>query len=157
MQSKLQLYSVLSERVHYEFRVQTQLCEPCPHCGIMACGREDILWYERGDERIAVIFDGGVFDQILAKTIDRVWALQTSPPLPRFLEDWNSDSGWSDHSDYVGYRLDVSDLLATFDLISSQWFGAPQLRESAASYMQAMKSLALAAQADKYPIKIVRG
>jgi hypothetical protein len=58
----MEILEIESNGQKFIFDVVKNEIESCPKCGVLACGKEDILWYEDKEQRIAVIFDGGYFD-----------------------------------------------------------------------------------------------
>ncbi len=51
----MELHEIESDGKIYEFNVVKNSTEPCPECGVPACGKEDILWFEEDNKRKAIL------------------------------------------------------------------------------------------------------
>lgn len=150
------IHTVESNGIKYSFRVIADLTQPCPQCGVPACGKENYLWYAQEGERYAFIFDGGLFDlmgeEYFSKNITKVNYAQ----LPQFMKEWNEHRGWEDCWDFNGYELGIEDFIQSLNLIKieefSQW-----LREDTLQYIQEMKAVAYRASRQKQKLYITRG
>jgi hypothetical protein len=92
----MELYEIESNGKKYEFNVVKNSTKPCTECGVPACGKEDILWFEENNKRKAIIFDGGFFDldgeEFFNKNIKSI----EYDSLPEFMKEWNESRGWED-------------------------------------------------------------
>lgn len=144
---------IISNGTSFVFHVIQNTTTPCPQCGVPACGRTDILWYEEVQQRKALFFDGGHFDLALETLFKE--ALSTTPyeALPHFLQAWQEDKDWADCWDYEGYPLVIDDFLMALKLLQAhttgQWISLEELT--------AMQTLATLAQEKSFLLKIVRG
>ena len=149
----MEKYEIKSNGKHYVFNVIKNTAEPCSVCGVPACGKEDILWYEHDGERIAFIYDGGFLDAGLGTVLEKKSEDIPYHSLPSFIRDWNECKGWEECWDYEGYELYIDDFLKTIALLKthdiSQWMTLEDLNE--------MQQLAFAALEKKVPLKITRG
>ena len=78
----MELHEIESNGKKFTFNVVTNSTEPCPECGVPACGKEDIIWYEDNGQRFAIIFDGGYFDVAIEELIGKNLDLLKSGSLP---------------------------------------------------------------------------
>jgi len=146
-------HEIESNGYRFIFNVVRNTTKPCPTCGIPACGKEDILWYEDKKERIAIIFDGGYFDmageEFFGKNINTI----DYDSLPIFMQEWNEARGWTDCWDYNGYELEINDFLKSMELLRScemgKWISIEDINS--------MIELANKAQRIGTKLKIVRG
>jgi hypothetical protein len=149
---QIELYEIQSDGKKYKFNVVKNTTEPCPHCGVPACGKENILWYEFENRNLAIIFDGGFFDLACEEFFN------TSKPdnyhsLPEFMKEWNELKGWADCWDYDGYELQIEDFLKSMDLLQQcemgKWISEEDITD--------LKKLASKAKTKNSKLKIVRG
>ena len=110
---------IQSDGQRFIFQVVKNTTKPCPVCGVPACGKEDILWYEHNQHRMAIIFDGGYFDLAGQEFFRKKLKTINYDSLPEFMKEWNESRGWEDCWDYEGYPLDIDDFLASIDLLRS--------------------------------------
>ncbi len=150
---ELELHEIVSDGKKFTFYVVKNFTEPCPECGIPACGKEDIIWYEHNRQRFAVIFDGGYFDLAMEEFIGKNLDLLKNKGLTKFLIEWNGSFGWVDCADYDGYELDIVDFLKSLTLLKTcelgKWITKEEISE--------LEKLALAAKSKRSILKIVRG
>lgn len=157
-------YEVNSNGVDYLFYAVHNLTEPCPVCGIPACGSEDILWYERDGKNIALVFDGGLFSVIIEEylgviirdDLDEDHCKIAYEKLPLFLREWNECTGWESSWDYDGYEICIEDFTSSLKLIQSEEL-SEWLRNGASEYITRMLEHADQAKRANSQLKIVRG
>ncbi len=101
-------YQINVDGKEHNFLVFKRLTEPCHQCGVEACGKEDILWYETAEDKVSLVYDGSTID-IVVESFLSYTDIEKSE-LPVFISDWNMGKGWSDCWVYQGYSLDVGDL-----------------------------------------------
>lgn len=149
----MEQHEVIENGKTFVFEVLENLVEPCPQCGIPACGREDFLWYEEEGVRTAILFDGGLFNLVIESFLEQYLKSMSYADLPIFIQEWNEARGWTDCWDYQGYELVTVDFLRALDLLQLdvvyQWFTKEEL-----GYLA---KIALTAQEKGLPLKIVRG
>lgn len=149
----MELYKIESNGKQFTFNVVKNYTEPCPQCGIPACGEENIVWYEDNGQRFAVIFDGGYFDLAIEECIGKNINILKNDSLPVLLKEWNESSGWVDCSCYEGYNLNIDDFLHALILLKNseldKWITLQEITE--------LENLALKAKVKGLNLKIVRG
>ena len=127
--------------------------EPCPHCGIPACGRDDMLWYEENNKRITIVFDGGHFDLELQAFFKQNKKKLDYNTVTIFMKEWNEARGWSDSDDLNGEKLDIADFQHTLKLIKTNY----PLEWIPKEMINNMNSLAQEARDKNLDLKILRG
>lgn len=148
-------YCIVSNGERFEFTEFLNITQPCPECGVPACGKEDVLWYESAaDEKIALIYDGAELDLLLEQFLAR-WAGSLAS-LPTFIRQWSECVGWEDCWDYHGFLLDRADFKAALQLLVDMQF-EPWVQAVADELLTAMKPLLVLAEANNGILKIVRG
>jgi hypothetical protein len=149
----MKIHEIDSNGRKFVFNVIKNTTTPCPHCGVPACGKEDILWYEHENQRMSIVFDGGYFD--LAKEEFFNNTAQNIPynSLPTFMKQWNELIGWEDCWDYNGYELQIDDFLRSMELLRSCETGKWITKEN----IDNLQELARTAQKLGAKLKIVRG
>lgn len=149
----MEIYQTTQNDTVYVFHVLKNMTEPCPQCGVPACGREDILWYECDEKRISIIFDGGYFDLARDEFFDKKVTTNNYASLPVFLREWNECRGWEDCSDYDGYTLQIDDFILSMELLkqceSGTWITSSDIQD--------IQELAQTAKEKGCLLKIVRG
>ncbi len=148
----MQLHKIKSNGKEYIFNVINNFTEPCPQCGVPACGREDIIWFENNEKKEAIIYDGSYFELAI-----EAFFLENSEikyeNLPNFLKEWSELRGWVKCYDYNGYELDVNDFLKSIALLKTcklqKWITLEELN--------AIENLAKKAKEQKKQLKIVMG
>ncbi|MCG8576828.1 MAG: hypothetical protein MI810_18250 [Flavobacteriales bacterium] len=148
----MKLHEIESDGKKYIFHAIYNFTEPCPQCGVPACGKEDILWFEKEGKRKAIIFDGSYLDMAIEDTISANLDQLKKRTLPTFIVEWNVSKGWVDCWDYDGYDLSSSDFIESMKLIKSaqqDWMPSNQL--------EALEKLASEAKLEGLSLKIVRG
>lgn len=149
----MEVYEIESNGEKFTFNVLKNSTEPCPECGVPACGKEDILWYEDKIQRIAIIFDGGYFDLAGQEFFEKHIKTIEYDSLPTFMKEWNEARGWTDCWDYNGCELDIDDFIKSMDLLKyceqGKWITAEDIDD--------MVSLANTAKNIGSKLKIVRG
>lgn len=149
----MKTHEIVSAGKRFIFNVVKNTTEPCPQCGVPACGKEDVLWYDDNGQSIAIIFDGGYFDlageEFFKKNIKTI----QYDSLPTFMKEWNEVRGWADCWDYNGYELEIDDFLKSMELLRSgemgKWISIDEIND--------MKELANNALKIGAKLKIVRG
>jgi hypothetical protein len=149
----METHEIESNGKIFTFSVVKNTTEPCPECGVPACGKADILWYESNDQRIAIIFDGGYFDLAGEEFFNKNLKSINYDSLPEFMKEWNESRGWEGCWDYDGYELQIDDFLRSMDLIKTCELGK-WIREEDINDMQ---RLAIEAKEKQAKLKIVRG
>ena len=130
------------------FYIVENRTKPCPQCGVPACGKEDILWYEKEGKRIAIIFDGGLFDLAIEMYFQKNVNANNYSTLPKFLRAWNEDIEWAANWDYNGF--DIDGFIQTMNLLKgNEWISDDCLN--------VLENLAREAQGYRLVLKIVRG
>ena len=147
----METYQIESNGETFSFNVFKNTTESCAECGVPACGKEDVIWYEYNNKRIGIILDGGYFDLALEEAINK--ALNNSI-LPNFLKEWKELKGWTNSSDYNnGYELQIEDFLESLELLKccemGKWITIEDITD--------METLAYKAQEAKSKLRIVRG
>lgn len=149
----MELHEIESDGENFIFNVVKNYTEPCPECGVPACGKEDIVWYEDNGKRFAIIFDGGYFNLAIEEFIGKNLDLLKDDSLPIFLKQWNESFGWVECSDYEGYELAIEDYLKSLTLLKNseleKWITKEEIKE--------LENLALEAKTKRLTLKIVRG
>ena len=147
------LYEIKSNGKRFVFNVMENTTKPCLQCGVNACGKEDIIWYEEDNIRIAVIFDGGFFDLALEEFFINNLKSSEFNSLPKFMKQWNEAKGWADCWDYNGYEIEVNDFLRSLDLLKTCEMG----KWITESEIAGLEKLANDAKVKDKKLKIVRG
>lgn len=149
----METHEIVVDGKKYAFQVLKNTTEPCPQCGVPACGREDILWYEHENQRMAIIFDGGYFDMARDEFYERALEKIEFDSLPNFMQEWNELRGWEECWDYDGYELQIDDFLQSMELLKScemgKWITTEDIND--------MQELAKTALEKGAKLKIVRG
>jgi len=149
----MKTHEILADGQQFVFQVIKNTTQPCPVCGVPACGKEDILWYEHNDQRIAIIFNGGSFDLVGQEFFRKNLKTINYDSLPEFMKEWNELRGWEDCWDYEGYPLDIDDFLKSILLLkpcnTEEWLTNDDLND--------MQVLAIEARKKGAKLKIVRG
>jgi len=149
----MNIHQVKTQGKTFTFHVIKNITTPCSQCGVPACGKEDILWYEHEQQRIAIIFDGGYFDLAGQVFLSEYLKTMDYLALPNFMKQWNESKGWEACWDYEGYPLDIDDFIKSIELLersnTEKWITPKEI--------EAMKKLAQAAMAKNAILKIVRG
>lgn len=149
----METHEIVVDGKKYVFQVLKNTTEPCPQCGVPACGREDILWYEHENQRMAIIFDGGYFDLARDEFFTKNGTHKSYDSLPGFMKEWNELRGWEECWDYDGYELQIDDFLQSMELLKScemgKWITTEDIND--------MQELAKAALEKGGKLKIVRG
>ena len=150
---KMKTHEIEADGKKFIFNVVNNTTEPCPECGVPACGKEDILWYEHENQRMAIIFDGGYFDLAGEEFFGENIKTINYDFLPNFMKEWNESRGWEDCWDYNGYELQINDFLESMELLKSCEMGKWITKED----IENMQRLAIEAQEKGAKLKIVRG
>ena len=149
----MELYEIESNGEKYIFNVIKNTTKPCPQCGVPACGKEDIIWYEENGKRISIIFDGGYFDMAREEFFKKNIKVIEYDSLPEFMKEWNELRGWEDSWDYNGYEIGIDDFLKSLDLLRTcemgKWITLDDISD--------MEKLAIEAKEKDKKLKIVRG
>ncbi len=128
------------QKENFLFYIQKDLTEPCPECGVPACGKEDFFWYEKDGKRITLVLDGSLLNLIILDYFKVIFEKSNYASLPKFLRESNECIGWSEAEDFVGTELDIDDLLAALDLIKTaepeEW-----LKEVMIEYVHELNSI----------------
>lgn len=148
----MKLHEIESDGKKYIFEVLKNTTEPCPQCGVPACGKEDIIWYEENGKRISIIFDGGYFDLAGEEFFNNNKIIEYDS-LPEFMKEWNESRGWVDCWDYDGYEIGIDDFLKSLELLKTCEMGKWITKEDIFD----MENLAMEAKAKEKKLKIVRG
>ncbi len=129
-------YKVVSNGQEYLFNVLKDLTEPCPQCGVPACGKENYFWVEKAGERLTLILDGAYLDIIIDEYFNVNFTKVVYASLPVFFRAYNEAIGWSEADDFNGMAIDVDDLLTAINMIQFdeledwvQGFGKEYLHE----------------------------
>jgi hypothetical protein len=149
----MEVYKIESNGEKYEFNVIKNSTIPCPQCGVPACGKEDILWFEEDHKRKAIIFDGSYFDLAGEEFFNKNIKSIVYDSLPEFMKEWNESRGWEDCWDYDGYEIDIDDFLKSLELLKTCEMGKWITKED----ITAMENLAIEAKVKGKKLKIVRG
>lgn len=149
----METHEIESNGKKFFFNVVKNTTEPCPECGVPACGKEDIIWYEDKNQRNAIIFDGGYFDLAGEEFFDNNIKTIKYDSLPTFMKEWNEARGWTDCWDYDGYILEIDDFLESMELLKSCEIGKWITMED----INSMEELANKAKKNGAKLKIVRG
>jgi hypothetical protein len=149
----MKTHKIESNGKKFIFNVLKNTTEPCPECGIPACGKEDILWYEFDNQRTAIIFDGGCFNLAVEDFFNKNIETINYESLPLFMKEWNESRGWEDCWDYNGHELQIDDFLESMELLKSCEIGNWITKED----IQDMQELAKKAKKKGAKLKIVRG
>lgn len=149
----MESYKIESNGKQFIFNVLKNTTSPCPQCGVPACGKEDILWYEDNGKRIALVFDGGYFDLAGEEFLKNHVGTTDYERLPTFMKEWNESRGWTECWDYNGYVLQIDDFLESMELLKrcelGRWITMEDIND--------MKGIANNAQKIGAELKIVRG
>lgn len=148
----MKLHEIESDGKKYIFEVIKNTTEPCPHCGVPACGKEGIIWYEEDGKRISIIFDGGYFDLAGEEFFNNNKIIEYDS-LPEFMKEWNESRGWVDCWDYDGYEIGIDDFLKSLELLKTCEMGKWITKEDIFD----MENLAMESKAKEKKLKIVRG
>ena len=146
-------HEIVSNGKQYIFNVVKNTTEPCPQCGVPACGKEDILWFEIDKQRYAIIFDGGLFDIARDEFLELNENRIKFDDFPVFMKQWIELNGWEDCWDYNGYDLDIDDFVESVELLRACEMGKWITKED----IDDMVSLAREAKEKGARLKIVRG
>ena len=149
----MELYEIESNGKKYEFNVVKNSTKPCTECGVPACGKEDILWFEENNKRKAIIFDGGFFDLAGEEFFNKNIKSIEYDSLPEFMKEWNESRGWEDCWDYDGCEIGITDFLKSLDLLKTCKMGKWITEEDITD----MEKLATEAMEKGKKLKIVRG
>lgn len=149
----MKLIEIESDGKKFTFQAIQNYTAPCPQCGVPACGKEDILWLEENEQRIAIVFDGSTFDLAIEVLFRENIAAINYDSLPLFLREWNEARGWSDSWDYEGHELDPDDFLASMELLRTAEMG----KWITVDEINSLANLAQKAKKKGGKLKIVRG
>ena len=149
----MELYEIESNGDNFVFNVVKNTTKPCFCCGVAACRKEDILWYEENNKRISFIFDGGLFNMALEATLKKTLKLVNIESLPNFMKEWSLCSGWEYCWDYNGHSIEIDDFIKSLNLLKTEavekWFSNENIA--------LMEKLAKDAKMKGLGLKIVRG
>ena len=149
----METHAIESDGERFVFSVIKNTTEPCPQCGVPACGKEDILWYEDNGQNLAIVFDGGYFDLVGEEFFQKTNKTIQYDSLPSFMKEWYEARGWTDCWDYNGYELEIDDFLESMELLKTcemdKWISIEDIRS--------MTELANSAKRIGAALKIVRG
>ena len=149
----MKTHEIYSDGKKHLFNVVKNTTEPCPHCGVPACGKEDIIWYEFDNKKPAIIFDGGYFDLAGEEYFKNNKQTYNFESLPNFMKDWYQLEGWTDCWDYNGYILDIDDFIKSMELLKNnemgKWISVEEIVD--------LQNLAKEAKSKNVELKIVRG
>jgi len=124
----------------YIFKVQKDLTEPCPQCGVPACGKENYFWIIEKGKRQTLILDGSLLDLIIEQYFNVNILKVEYETLPKFLRESNEYIGWSEADDFNGTEIDVDDLLETIKIIQiddlEDW-----MKECGIEYLKELKKI----------------
>ncbi|MFK7971410.1 MAG: hypothetical protein AB8F95_13655 [Bacteroidia bacterium] len=121
---ELELYHLETDSTKYLFHVRLNTIEPCSECGVPACGcgREDILWYEKEGQKIAIVYDGSFFDWTLGEYFENNIHQSNYASSPEFLQEWNEDKGWADtFEETIINKTDFLNMLTLIDPALNTW------------------------------------
>ncbi len=149
----MEIYEIESKGKKYVFNVIINTTKPCPQCGVPACGREDILWYEDSGKKISLIFDGGYFDLAIEEFFEEHGKSIIYDVLPEFIKQGNELRGWGECWDYEGYEIGIDDFLKSLNLLKSCEMG----KWIALEDIESMEKLAKEAKKKDKKLKVVRG
>ncbi len=110
---------IIINKEHFTFHVEKNLTEPCPECGVPACGKEDFFWYEKEGKRMALVLDGSYLDLVIQDYFKTSYEKNTYASLPKFLRESNECIGWSEADDFGETELEIDDLLTAITLIQA--------------------------------------
>lgn len=148
-------YVINVDGIDYEYDVLMNLAEPCPQCGVPACGKENYFWYEQGGRRKTLILDGDELDMFIHEFFESKIQEVDYASLPKFLRESIECSGWADAMDHDGAELDIDDLLLALDTIELtdlvDW-----MRDDASRYLQELRKIALTAKEKNTKLLVVR-
>ncbi len=149
------LQSVNVNGINYTFDVIHDLTEPCPHCGVPACGKENYFWYEESGRRKTLILDGEILDLIIQQFFTTKMEKVEYAKLPGFLRESNECTGWSEARDFSGTAIDIDDLLLALEAIEltdlEDW-----MRADGDAYITALNSIATTAKKKQLTLSIAR-
>jgi len=100
----------------HEFELTKDLTEPCPCCGIPACGREAFLWYYSEARRISIMFDGGDLDYL----IETLEGYKFDDKSPLFLSQLNTHEGWRECAEIEGSEIEITDFIESLNILKQQ-------------------------------------
>lgn len=146
-------YEIESDGKVHVFKVYKNTTEPCPQCGVPACGREDILWSESNGQRLSLIFDGGYFDMARDEYFEKEVNETNYRALPKFMKEWNELRGWNECWEFDGYELDIEDFILSVESLRKCEMGKWIKEED----IEDMLFLANDAKSNGGTLKIVRG
>lgn len=136
----MQTYTVQSNGQTYKFSVYKDLTQPCPECGVPACGKENYFWINQHGQRETLVLDGAILELIIEEYFNVNIKKVSYVLLPKFLRECNENIGWSEADDFEGTKVDREDLLKAIKLIKieelQKW-----MQTDANDYLTALKSL----------------
>ena len=102
----------------FVFSVANDITEPCPQCGVPACGKEAYLWKEKDGQKMTLVFDGGIFDIIVREFFAGDSEVGSRyEELPRFLRDCNENTGWYEEAEDKACSISVHELLQSLEVM----------------------------------------
>jgi hypothetical protein len=127
---------------NFTFHVVNDITEPCPQCGVPACGKEAYLWVEKDGQKITLVFDGSLFGLIGEEYFtNNSSAFSNYDRLPKFLKDWNENKGWNDFFGDQVHRISVGEFVESLEIIKSTEM-SDWLRDDFIKYYSAMTAFA---------------
>lgn len=90
-----------NQEFHYDFKIIARFNEnltQCPVCGSEECcgAKEKFIWAEFGDEKLAIHFEDGEFENYLEYWHYEGISEEEYQSLPNFIKDFNEGKGWDD-------------------------------------------------------------
>jgi len=151
---KIALHHVELDGKRYTFHIIKDMREPCGGCGVLDCGKENILWYEEYNQRISIFIDTSYFDLAIEEFFEERSSRSEFNSLPSFMKDWAQRKGWEDYDDYSdGYSLDIDDFLTSLKLLVTAEMGGKWITEENIFYM---RKIAMEAKKKGKKLKMVR-
>ena len=139
----------------YIFNIQKDITEPCPQCGIPACGKENYFWIEEKAQRQTLVLDGSLLDEIIEQYFHKNILKVDYKTLPAFLREFNEHIGWSEADNFKGTEIDVDDLLEAIELIQiedlDEW-----IKDDGKVYLGELKKIANIAIERETELYVVR-
>lgn len=118
MNSEVRTVTINDEE--FTFVVVNDLTEPCPQCGVPACGKEAYLWKEKDEQKITLVFDGGLFGVFGTEFFtNHPEVFSRYQKLPQFLKDWNEGTGWDELSDDKACSISVHEVLQSMEIMQA--------------------------------------
>lgn len=100
------IYTVQNNGKTYNFSVYKDLTQPCPECGVPACGKENYFWINRDEKRETLVLDGSILELIIEEYFNVNIKKVSYRLFPKFLRECNENIGWSEADDFEGTKVD---------------------------------------------------